>query len=133
MNGAVRLLLSRVVAALSSSVIAGGAAVAADGAPADPMAPGLGQAVYAQYCTVCHDVGMAHPGTFGLARYYGAEKAALAQRGDLTVDFVKQMVRHGRALMPAFRATEIGEQALDALAAYLAAGPHLPPTTKTKT
>ena len=53
------------------------------------------------------------------ARYKGAKPAELEQRTDLTVDFVKAIVRGGLNSMPFFRPTELSDDDLGALGAYL--------------
>jgi hypothetical protein len=54
------------------------------------------------------------------ARYKGAKPAELEQRTDLTFDFVKAIVRNGLNSMPFFRPTELSNDDLAALGAYLA-------------
>ncbi len=101
-----------------------GTALAADPAP---VAPTAGADIYEHYCSACHDRGGGHPGTQNLAYLYGAEKAALADRDNLTPEFVRTMVRLGRGLMPGFRRSEIDDAQLKLLAGYLSAGPHPTP------
>ena len=91
---------------------------------ASPAVLAQGAAIYQHYCTVCHERGTGNPGTEALGFIYGKDKAALADRDNLVPDFVRYIVRNGRGLMPGFRAGELNNQELDALAAYLAAGPH---------
>ncbi len=95
-----------------------------------PATLAQGAAIYEHYCTVCHERGLGTPGTQALGFLYGKEKAALADRDNLTPDYVRFLVRNGRGLMPAFRMTEVSEEELKALAAYLSAGPH--PAAQTK-
>lgn len=111
------------LAVLGAIVGAGGTAYAADTGV-------TGAAIYQHYCIACHDRGVGHPGTQNLAYRYGPEKAALADRDNLTPDYVRIMVRFGRGLMPGFRPSEISDDQLKLLAEYLAAGPHpaVPPT-----
>ena len=60
------------------------------------------------------------PGTQALqARYRGTKPAALEQRTDLTREFVTVVVRRGLGAMPFFRPTELSDDDLDALVAYL--------------
>ncbi|WP_157763911.1 c-type cytochrome [Paraburkholderia aromaticivorans] len=124
------VLLNNMLAALLLGGMGLRAAQAAGPFDADIMAKG--QAVYTHYCAVCHALGVENPGTFALAKYYGMDKAALVQRDNLTVDFVRYLVRNGRGLMPAFRPAEISNQELDALSRYLAAGPHVGLPAKNK-
>jgi mono/diheme cytochrome c family protein len=79
-----------------------------------------GDAVFAYWCRPCHGPELLKPGTAALAaKYQGALPASLAERTDMTVDFVKFYVRTGISMMPFFRPTEISNADLDALAAYL--------------
>ena len=60
------------------------------------------------------------PGTTSLKnKYQGGVPAALEDRKDLTVEFVKFYVRNGVAMMPRFRKTEVSDADLDAVATYL--------------
>jgi mono/diheme cytochrome c family protein len=101
---------------------AGETALAAEKA-ADAAAPAA-VAIYERYCIACHDRGPGHPGTQNLAYRYGPEKAALADRDNLTPEYVRIMVRFGRGLMPGFRPSEISDEQLKILAEFLSAGPH---------
>lgn len=83
-----------------------------------------GAAIYEHHCTGCHERGNGHPGTQSLGYLYGKEKAALADRDNLTPEYVRLLVRHGRGLMPAFRPAEISDAELKILTEYLATGPH---------
>lgn len=89
---------------------------------ADDAAPTAGGAIFEQHCAVCHAPGTGHPGTQRLAELYGPAQAALVDRKNLPVDLVRYTVRHGRGLMPGFRASEISARDLDILAQYLTAG-----------
>lgn len=80
-----------------------------------------GHEVFDKWCAPCHGAGPGKPATAALAvKYKGAKPALLEERTDLTPDVVKYMVRHGVYTMPASRKTEISDDDLDALAAYLA-------------
>jgi mono/diheme cytochrome c family protein len=106
-------------------------APAPDAAPAPandpPPAPSFadpklqhGYDVFQKWCAPCHAPGPRHPGTQALAaKYKGAQPDALEQRKDLTPDLVKYFVRNGVSIMPPFRKTEITDQELDDLGAYL--------------
>lgn len=84
--------------------------------PAAPDGPRL----FAYHCQSCHGIGPGHPGTAALAlRDQGTSPAGLADRRDLTADFVTYVVRHGSNAMPFFRKTEISDADLAATAAYL--------------
>jgi mono/diheme cytochrome c family protein len=89
-----------------------------------------GQEVFEQRCAACHAavpkdmIGPPYmppmPGTQALqARYKGAKPAELEQRTDLTAEFVKAIVRGGLNSMPFFRPTELSDDDLAALSAYL--------------
>ena len=89
-----------------------------------------GREVFQQRCVACHAAipkdGIGPPylpamaGTQALqARYKGAKPAEIEQRTDLTADFVKAIVRGGLNSMPFFRPTELSDDDLSALGAYL--------------
>jgi cytochrome c5 len=99
---------------------------------------GRGFLVYNKWCTGCH-AGDFHPsgknaetdklslvsrvalGTYVLQqRYQGAVPAELDKRTDLTPAMIEAFVRRGVNAMPAFRKTEISDDDLKALGAYLA-------------
>jgi hypothetical protein len=56
-------------------------------------------------------------------KYKGQPPAAFEECRDLTPGLVKQFVRRGVSIMPFFRKTDISDEDLQALAAYLALGP----------
>ena len=79
-----------------------------------------GREVYQLWCAPCHAPGANHPGTNALAaKYKGEIPPALEQRPGLTYEFIAQYVRHGVSIMPFFRKTEISDEDLQAIAAYL--------------
>ena len=85
-----------------------------------------GKVVYEHWCTPCHGAGSSEfgfaalPGTNALmALYKGAKPAVLTEREDLEGAYVKAIVRQGVSIMPFFRKTEISDDELDAIAAYL--------------
>jgi len=89
-----------------------------------------GREVFRERCTACHGaipkdtIGPPYlppmAGTQALqARYKGAKPAELEQRTDLTPEFVKAIVRGGLNSMPFFRPTELSDEDLTALGAYL--------------
>jgi mono/diheme cytochrome c family protein len=87
----------------------------------DAQSFAAGRAVYTKWCAPCHDPGVSHPGTHALTvKYQGVKPGVLLEWKDLSVNTVKVFVRHGISVMPQFRKTEISDQELDALAAYLA-------------
>lgn len=80
-----------------------------------------GNEVFQNWCAPCHAPGPRHPGTQALdALYRGEKPGALEQRTDLAPEITKSFVRNGVSVMPPFRKTEIGDDDLQALAAYLA-------------
>jgi mono/diheme cytochrome c family protein len=93
---------------------------AVSAAAADDPKIDHGNQVFQKWCAPCHAPGPGHPGTIALdALYKGAKPAALEQRTDLTPAIVKQFVRTGVSVMPFFRKTEVSDQDLEALGAYL--------------
>jgi mono/diheme cytochrome c family protein len=80
-----------------------------------------GAAVFNNWCSACHSRGpMNAPGTTSLQnKYQGALPAALEERADLTRELVELYVRNGVATMPFYRKTEITDEDLAALVAYL--------------
>ena len=80
-----------------------------------------GRRVYEYWCATCHGRGPGNPGTQSLeAKYRGKVPAELEDRTDLAPPVTAYFVRHGYALMPPFRKTEISDAELRDLAAYLA-------------
>jgi mono/diheme cytochrome c family protein len=101
----------------------------AEAAPGSPLER-RGEAVFRQRCIGCHGpipesvFGPPFlppmPGTQALrARYGDALPAELAERTDLTAEFVAAIVRTGLPAMPFFRPTEVSDEDLEAVAAYL--------------
>jgi (+)-pinoresinol hydroxylase len=90
-----------------------------------------GHAVFLKWCEGCHRAGPAQShgkdlvgsvfaGTYALEqRYRGAVPAALEQRTDLTPELVRTMVRRGLNVMPRSRKTEVSDDDLAAIVAYL--------------
>jgi mono/diheme cytochrome c family protein len=110
------LSLSLLVVIAAAAGLLGRGSLAQD---AQPFA--AGRAVYTKWCAPCHDPGVSHPGTNALTvKYQGVKSGVLLEWKDLSVNTVKVFVRHGISVMPQFRKTEISDQELDALAAYLA-------------
>jgi mono/diheme cytochrome c family protein len=147
--GALRFALAPrfALAALACSILLGSTAVSADPASSaqtawSPLPARAGAAlkdpreqrgrdVFQQRCAACHGAipkdTIGPPslppmaGTQALeARYKGAKPAQLEQRTDLTPEFVKAIVRGGLNSMPFFRPTELSDDDLAALGAYLA-------------
>jgi mono/diheme cytochrome c family protein len=89
-----------------------------------------GQAVYINRCGSCHDAVPDEvfgplflppmPGTQVLAeRYRGALPAVLHERTDLPAAYIETVVRRGLGSMPFFRPTEVSDDDLQALIAFL--------------
>jgi mono/diheme cytochrome c family protein len=92
-----------------------------------------GQQVFVRWCQGCHargtpvqgdpdagPVGRIWAGTYTLEqRYKGAVPAALEERTNLTPELIRALVRNGLNVMPRTRKTEISDDKLDALIAYL--------------
>ncbi|RIV81072.1 cytochrome c [Aurantiacibacter xanthus] len=114
-----RLVLAGLVVAAFAT-----AAVAQQASRTGPTAPELaeGKAVFAKWCAPCHAPAPGLAGTFALQhKYEGTVPAALEDRTDLQPALVAYFVRNGVAWMPPFRPTEISDQQLAALSAYLTA------------
>ena len=80
-----------------------------------------GKVDFLNACAVCHAAEPDRPGTMSLQfKYAGRLPAALEQRIDLTPEIVTYYVRHGIAMMPSFRKTELSDAQVAAIAAYLA-------------
>lgn len=95
-------------------------AVAAPALAADKDMIAHGHAVFDKWCAPCHAPGPRHPGTQALAALYkGAKPDALENRTDLTPEIVSTFVRTGVSVMPFFRKTEVSDDDLAALGAYL--------------
>jgi mono/diheme cytochrome c family protein len=87
-----------------------------------------GKQVFAHWCAPCHGEGRGDdgapmlPGTHALTlKYRGQKPGLLEERTDLPPELLKAFVRTGVASMPPFRKTEVTDEDLDAIAAYLAA------------
>ena len=132
----------RMIAAglLFGLVLAAGAAVAqgrqTDAAPAQPP-PGPppmpkpvtmvdrpnatgGEALYVEFCAMCHAPnGMGH-GLLGRR----IDTPDLEKRGNLPAQYVVLAARQGIGNMPSIPRGEVSDEELQAIADYLAAGPH---------
>jgi (+)-pinoresinol hydroxylase len=79
-----------------------------------------GAAVYERWCAACHSEDPLSPGTIALhTKYNGALPAVLMQRTDLTPQLITHFVRNGFSVMPIFRKTEISDEELSSLTAYM--------------
>lgn len=75
------------------------------------------EAVFLARCQYCHiQLG---PGTITLARRLGKDKALLAERTDLTEDYIKSVARHGLNTMPPLTRVEVSDKELDLIVDYL--------------
>ena len=95
-------------------------ALAQDTSDDSPLA--RGKAVYDVWCIICHGEND-HASGGGTAAleflYQGALPAKLEDRTDMTAALITELVRRGRFGMPNFRLTEISEQELEDMIAYL--------------
>jgi mono/diheme cytochrome c family protein len=109
-------------------------ALQSDASLKDPLVR-RGKEVFEARCQICHgaypkeksgEMGTftlpLMPGTYALElKYKGQKPALLEERTDLTPDLVALFVRRGGGgFMPAFRPTEVSNEDLKALGAYLA-------------
>ena len=104
-----------------------------DASLTDPLVR-RGKQVFDARCRACHGAADPQgkteaskatqlvPGTYALSlRYKGVKPALLEERTDLTSEAVAAFVRHGGGgFMPSFRPTEVSDEDLKALGAYLA-------------
>ena len=95
-------------------------ALAQDTSEDSPLA--RGKVVYDVWCIICHGEND-HASGGGTAAleflYQGALPAKLEDRTDMTAALITELVRRGRFGMPNFRLTEISEQELEDMIAYL--------------
>lgn len=79
-----------------------------------------GEKVYMKWCSHCHEPGTGpHPGTQMLAVSRGLERANIRENDTLAPEYIAALVRQGIAMMPGFRKTEISDEELSALVAFL--------------
>lgn len=83
-----------------------------------------GKAVFDRWCWECHGKDNPHgSGTWSMRKRDGdARSPYLEDRTDLNHAYVEFVVRKGQRFMPRFRYTEISEEELVALSAYLKNG-----------
>jgi cytochrome c5 len=89
-------------------------------------------AIFAVHCGICHD--QMGTGTMTLGRRVGWDHALLADRTDLTADYIHQAVRAGIGSMPPQTRVDLSDAELTRVIAYLTrpaaarpphpAGPH---------
>lgn len=131
------LLLAGCTAQAQETAVSAGAGVGALGQAAQPAQggpppapqpitlasrPGAtgGEALYLQHCMHCH--GPNGMGTGLLARR--VDQGLLEARDNLPAQYVIQAARRGIGNMPAIPRGEVSDADLQAIADYLAAGPH---------
>ena len=88
-----------------------GEALGADTTPAD------GRQLFERRCGVCHMQGQT--GTNILERRLGPQRALLAERTDLTPEYIRAVVRQGLVNMPRLTRVELPDSELEAIAAWL--------------
>ena len=111
-----KFVAPRIVATLAC-LLAATAASAADA--------GNGKKVFVRWCQGCHEPLPGHgwdppAGTYTLQqRYQGKLPAELEKRTDLDPAYIRTLVRQGLNVMTRFRKTEVTDQDLDDVVAYL--------------
>ncbi|GGA00448.1 c-type cytochrome [Sphingobium fuliginis] len=73
---------------------------------------------YVLKCAGCHNPGPGHPGTM-LLKQLGRPVPALIGRKDLELDYLKAVVRQGLIEMPPFRPTELSDDEIAEIYAYI--------------
>ena len=110
----------RLFALLSVLLVPAAPLLAQDAGEDSPLV--RGKAVYDTWCVICHGEND-HASGGGTAAleflYQGALPAKLEDRTDMTAALITELVRRGRFGMPNFRLTEISEQELEDMIAYL--------------
>ena len=87
--------------------------------PSNDSAAERGRSAFQNACAACHGAANS-PGTTSLGfKYRGAKPARLEERTDLTPQTVQYFIRHGVAMMPFFRKTELSDADAEAIGAYL--------------
>jgi (+)-pinoresinol hydroxylase len=79
-----------------------------------------GKQLYYRACMPCHGPGLW--GTNRLARRVDKDHALLESRTDLTPELIRAVVRMGLGSMPPYRRTEVSDEDVQAIAAYLTRG-----------
>lgn len=81
-----------------------------------------GEALFSNRCGACHLAGGMGTNLLTKQRIIAGEppeSALLVNRKDLTIDYVKSVVRMGKVAMPRLSRTEVTDAELDSIAAYL--------------
>lgn len=118
---------SRLLFGVAAGAYAVSMVVLAQGPQVATASVAHGREVYEYWCEPCHGPGLGLPGFGGLPgtqqlgiKYRDTDiPAVLDQRTDLVPAFIEVTVRQGVSFMPQFRKTEISDEDLEALAAYL--------------
>ena len=82
-----------------------------------------GEALFSHHCGYCHLAGGMGTNLLTKQRMMAGEppeKGLLANRTDLTADYIKSVVRMGKVAMPRLTRVDVTDAELDAIAAYLA-------------
>lgn len=82
-----------------------------------------GEALFSNHCGYCHLPGGMGTNLLIKQRVMAGdppEKGLLTNRTDLTVDYVKSVVRMGKVAMPRLTRVDVTDAELEAIAAYLA-------------
>ena len=87
-------------------------------AAADPAKIAEGDKLFHARCGYCHLAG--GTGTIMLGRRLGKDRALLAERTDLTAEYVKKITRVGINGMPPHTRIEVPDSELDLIAAFIA-------------
>jgi len=104
----------------SVAIVAVACAVAQESSVAREPIVAQGREVFMARCEYCHGQGLQKGGTMALqGRYQGAVPAVLDQRTNLTPEYIRAVVRTNTNGMSPIRITEVDEQQLDAVIAYL--------------
>jgi (+)-pinoresinol hydroxylase len=106
--------------------LAAAAQLSATARPSASAATHTGKPLYERWCAECHAPGPGHPGTQQLDRTRGAKLAVLTERRDLSVEYLRYVVRNGQNAMPAYRQTEISDTELQQISQYLTSRRKLP-------
>jgi mono/diheme cytochrome c family protein len=84
----------------------------------DPAKLAEGDTLFHARCGYCHLAG--GTGTIMLGRRLGKDRALLAERTDLTAEYVKKITRVGINGMPPHTRIEVPDSELDLIAAFIA-------------
>jgi mono/diheme cytochrome c family protein len=112
---------------MRSWVVAGALLSALTSVHAQTTPSARGKQKFEHTCAPCHAAGPGDdgramlPGTDALRiKYRGELPALIEERTDLNADAIKTFVRRGTWSMPPFRKTEVTDEELEDIAAYIA-------------